>query len=282
MKQTLLFVLIFMFSSKAFSQTPVPDTAGFKADTVEMKDWTIIYQPRTDSAGKKRYFKIGIRKSNKPPKRVSTNIFVLDLGFANWREETNYADANAGGYLRTTPNNPNTLTKDDMDLRNGKSSNVNLWLFMQRRDITKNRVFGIKYGLGLEMYNYRYESNISYNKNPAYIFKDSVSFDKNKLFASYLTVPVMVNIKPSMRSKFNIAFGVSGGYLIGSRNKQISDERGKEKTKGNIGLEKWRLAYIAEVGLGPVKLYGSYSMNPLHERGLKQYPFALGVRLFGN
>ena len=35
------------------------------------------------------------------------------------------------------------------------------------------------------MYNYRYETNISYHKNPSYIFHDSVVFSKNKLAADY-------------------------------------------------------------------------------------------------
>ena len=57
------------------------------------------------------------------------------------------------------------------------------------------------------------------------------------------------------------------GYLVGSHTKEISNERGKEKTKGDLGLEKFRLAYIGELGIGPVRLFGSYSLTRLHEKG---------------
>jgi hypothetical protein len=46
-------------------------------------------------------------------------------------------------------------------------------------------------------------------------------------------------------------------------------------------MEPWRLAAIAEVGLGPVRLYGSYSLNTLQKNNtrLEQYPYAVGIRL---
>lgn len=277
MKQIFTTIAALMVAGLTFAQTTKTDTVkATTVDTIKVGEWTIITQHRTDSTGKKKEFKIA--KPNKKNQNVRTNWWILDLGFANWRDKTNYTDAQASGYLQATPTTaiPN---KSDMELRNGKSSNVNIWAFMQRVNISK-QVLSIKYGLGLEMYNYRYESNISYHKKPAFIYNDSVSFDKNKLYAGYATVPVMLSLKPNPNKKnsFSLSAGVSAGYLVASRNKQISDERGKEKTKGNIGLDKWRLAYVAELGLGPVKLYGSYSINALHENGLKQYPFAVGVR----
>jgi hypothetical protein len=38
------------------------------------------------------------------------------------------------------------------------------------------------------------------------------------------------------------------------------------------------LAYVGELGLGPVKIFGSYAMTPLHKYGLEQYPYTLGIR----
>ena len=150
---------------------------------------------------------------------------------------------------------------------------------MQRLNITKG-VVNLKYGLGLEMFNYRYENNISYHKKPAYIFRDSIDFSKNKLYAGYITVPFMVNLNthPGQKKGLSISAGVSAGYLVASRNKQISDERGKTKTRGDFDLEQFRLAYIGELALGPIRLFGSYSINPLHQNGLKQYPYSMGIR----
>ena len=90
---------------------------------------------------------------------------------------------------------------------------------------------------------------------------------------------VNVNTSPGRKKGLSFSGGVSAGYLIGSRNKQISAERGKVKVKGDFDLEPFRLAYIGELGIGPIRLFGSYSMRPLHEHSLKQYPYSFGVRL---
>ena len=79
---------------------------------------------------------------------------------------------------------------------------------------------------------------------------------------------------------FSFSVGASAGYLINSRNKQISGERGKQKYHGNLDLQPWRFAGITELGLGPIRVYGSYSFNALHKEstGLEQYPYAVGIR----
>lgn len=225
---------------------------------------------------------------------VSTNWLIFDLGLANWRDKTDYngpafTNQSAGsGYIRNVPyqGNPsagNAVDENTLNLKNGKTTNVNIWLFMQKLNITKH-VVNLKYGLGLEMYNYRFESNVSFRNSPEpYLFRDSIQFSKNKLYAGYATVPLMLNINPFPNSHrtFTFSAGVSAGYLIASRNKQVSDERGKQKYRGNLNLTPWRLATIAELGMGPIRLYGTYSFNNLMEKdktNLELYPYAVGIR----
>ncbi len=210
---------------------------------------------------------------------VTTNWLIFDLGFANWRDNTVYGSPEANAYLRDVDGR-GEFTSGDLDLNNSKTSNVNIWFFMQKLNLV-NHVVNLKYGLGLEMYNYRYSTNITYHKTPdAYIYRDTISFSKNKLAVDYITIPFMINIDPTPNKRRGLSFsvGMSAGYRYNSRNKQVSDERGKQKIKGNFDLEDWRIAYIAEAGIGPVRLYGSYSINPMHEHGLKQYPYAVGLR----
>ena len=130
------------------------------------------------------------------------------------------------------------------------------------------------------MFNFRYDNNISYNKTPAYIFTDTINFSKDKLYTAYATVPMMLNINPwPNKKRVSLSFGASAGYLVGSHTKQKSDERGKTKVRGDFDLNKWRFAYVGELALGPVRLYGSYSIQPLHDHTLKQYPYTIGLRL---
>jgi hypothetical protein len=105
-------------------------------------------------------------------------------------------------------------------------------------------------------------------------------FSKNKLAADYITVPFMLgySAKPGSEGGFTVGLGVSMGYLYNSRNKQISDERGKQKTKGDFDMEVWKFQYIGEIGLGIVKLYFSYAPNSMYERGLVMKPYNVGIR----
>jgi hypothetical protein len=231
---------------------------------------------------------MGNKKHHKN-KNISTNWWIVDLGFANYNDQTNYA--NAGSYLINRPGYP-ALDKNDFKLRTGKSVNINIWVFMQRVNLIKHYV-NLKYGLGFELNNYRYKSNINYNENglvpytvntqtnAAFIFRDSISFSKNKLAADYFTVPVMLNFATnpfSEKKGFSFSVGVSAGYLYSQRNKQVSSERGKLKNRGDYDLEKFKFSYVAEMGMGPVRLYGSYSPNSMYERSLDIRPYNIGFR----
>jgi hypothetical protein len=273
MKRITILCAAILVAGAAFAQTDTTTNRG--SDTIRIGNITIIKKKKSGNdstwAGSTTEIKT-TRKGNKS----NTNWWIVDLGFANLRDETVYGSAAANSYLRTPPGGP--FTEDDLNLNTGKSSNVNLWFFMKRQNLAK-QYLNLKYGLGLEMFNFRYETNISYHKSPAYIYRDTVDFSKNKLYAGYLSVPLMLNVNTTPGKKgLSFSAGVSAGYLVGSRNKQISGERGKQKTKGDFDLEKFRVAYIGEVGLGPVRLFGSYSTTPLHEKGLKQYPYSFGIR----
>jgi hypothetical protein len=223
-----------------------------------------------------------LKKSfKKKPKKISTNWFVFDIGFAGYNDQTNYSSIEAQNFLRPASLVPNSA--GNYALRTSRVSNFNIWFFMQRLSVVKS-VVNLKYGLGIESNNYFLKTGITYVDGAEVYTTDKGSvFSKNKLVANYLTVPLMVNINtnPSKVKKgFQISAGVSGGYLIGARQKQKSASA-IDKNKTDFNLEQFKLAYVGELGLGPVKLYGSYSMTPLHRYGLNQFPYTVGVR-FGN
>ena len=161
---------------------------------------------------------------------------------------------------------------------------------MQRLNLIKHHL-NLKYGLGLELNNYRYSSQVSYLKENPFatgvapsptIIRDSLSFSKNKLATDYVTVPLMLNYSTNPYNQhkgFSISVGISAGYLYSQRNKQISDDRGKQKTNGGIGVEQFKFSYVGEIGLGPVRLYGSYSPTSFYKKQLDMRPYTLGIRL---
>jgi hypothetical protein len=150
-------------------------------------------------------------------------------------------------------------------------------------------VVNLKYGLGVELNNYRFKQPVRFSENvpaivnPPRVILDNTAdrkYEKDQLAADYLTVPVMLNFNftPNRSRGFGFSAGVSAGYLYSARNKTITSDEGKKKAKDDFELEKWKLAYIAELSLGPVRFYGSYAMNPMFERGLKMTPYNFGFR----
>ena len=285
MKKTVLMTVAILATQALFAQSD-SDTTTKKPDTLRVGKFVIIKKNQPN----KKSFSINIGNDNvvnysKTRKRrnVSTNWLIFDLGFANMRDKTDYSFAQAGPYLKQLRPQDAPVDKNSFRLKQGKTSNVNIWFFMQKLNVYKH-VVNLKYGLGYEMYNFRYENSISFRTSPSgpYVYNDSILFSKNKLYAAYLTVPFMININatPGKRNGFSFSAGVSAGYKTFTRNKQISDERGKVKYKGDLDLQPWRLAAIGEIGLGPVRLYGTYSFNNLYnsETRLTQYPYAVGIR----
>jgi hypothetical protein len=286
MKQLITLLAAVIICSATTAQTDSIKTK--KSDTIRIGGMVIVKNGKKDkdvniTMGRKNYEKK--RNAN-----VSTNWWIVDLGFANYDDKTNYGAT--GGYLVNRPGYP-ALNANDFKLRAGKSVNVNVWIFMQRLNMIKHHV-NLKYGLGLELNNYRYRtiSPLSYKEggqvpytntqtNAPFIFRDSVEFSKNKLAADYLTVPLMLNFTTNPNSKkkgLSISAGVSAGYLYSQRNKQKSSARGKDINKGDYDLERFKLSYVGEVGVGPVRFYGSYSPKSIYKTSLDMRPYNFGIR----
>ena len=288
MKKTALAFMAILFTINSFAQD---DSVVLRKQNDTIRIGGMIILKKGDTSHIKRVsVTLGNRRKQKNS-NISTASFILDLGFANWIDKTNYTAATANNYIVNRPGSPD-LVENDFKLRTIKSVNVNIWFFMQRLNLIKHFV-NLKYGLGIELNNYRFKSAVSLNEGSAnpynisqniphpFIFRDSIGFSKNKLAADYVTIPFMLNFRtnPDNSSKgIIISAGVSGGYLYSSRNKQKSDERGKEKNRGDYELEKWKFSYIAELGLGPAHLYGSYSPNSIFEKQLNFMPYNIGIR----
>jgi len=264
-----------------FAQTDTTGRQNVPADdTIRIGGMIIIRKAGAKDEVKKEY-KMRNRRNSDKPSNLSTNYFILDLGFSNYNDETNYASSAAQAYA---PGSNNTW----FDLKDGKSRNVNFWFFMQKLNVT-GHVLNLKYGLGLELNNYHYKQPIRYQETPiAIVDPPRVNLDntvgrtykKNKLAADYLTVPMMVtvNFTPNRKEGFGFSAGISAGYLYSARNKTRTSDEGKEKAKDDFELEKWKLSYIAELSLGPVRFYGSYALKNMYERGLDMTPYNFGFR----
>ena len=278
-------ISVLFLVSPAFAQT---DSTKSTPDTIRIGGMIIIKKGNGNSHNR---VTIGNSKKHKK-ENISTSGMILDLGFANWTDNTDYTVATTQQYIVSRAGQP-PLNASDLKLRTGKSSNVNIWFVMQRLNLIKHYV-NLKYGIGIELNNYRFSSPISFKESslnpysPAtsiphpFIFRDSISFSKNKLATDYVTIPLMLNFRtnPDNPDKgVSVSGGVSIGYLYNSRNKQISSERHKHKNHGDYNLQAWKFSYVGELGLGPVHLYGSYAPNSIFNGIFNIMPYTVGIRL---
>ncbi|MFI5129703.1 MAG: outer membrane beta-barrel protein [Chitinophagales bacterium] len=262
-----------------FSQT---DSTKGAPDTIKVGSMTIIREkgskPAEDNDRDHNHVYIPRRHHDKPS-NISTNWWIFDFGFSNVNDKTDPTSAEAQAFAGSAY----ALNPEWAKLRGGKSRNINIWVFMQRINIIKHAV-NLKYGIGVELNNYNFDdTRVHFSKNPTVVTLDPTleNAKKNKLAADYVTLPLMLNFNftphKNYRS-FGISVGVSGGYLYSSRQKTKMDGQ-VSKSKGEFGLERWKLSYVGEVLLGPVKLYGSYAFANMWEKGLDQTPYNVGFRI---
>jgi hypothetical protein len=280
MKRTFILLAGICFALTGMAQTDSTsreDSTSNESDTIRVGNILIIKKKKGHKDHDDKNYDDDVkveRRKNYKPSNISTNWGIVDIGISQFNDNTNYTQSIAQGYL------PAGANEDWFDLRNGKSINVNVWFFMQRINMIKH-VVNLKYGLGLELNNYRYSENIKFQKSAApLVIMDTLNYSKNKLAADYLTVPIMLNFNftPDRKHGFGFSVGVSGGYLYSSRQKMISNQYGKKKDNEDFELRQWKLSYIAELNMGFVKLYGSYATESMFEKGLDQTPYNIGLR----
>jgi len=267
-------------------------TSSYAQDTIRVGNLVIV-KPIKDSVEVNHYTSKTKRVELSYPKAKKynnidnrTSYFDWDFGYTNFLDKTPVLLYTAMP-LSIYPNTGDPLPymySGSLALNHLKSSNVNLWFVQQRVNLVKKYV-SLQYGVGFEMFNFRFEKNISFRDDVFGKMKyDNVQFSKNKLFVKYLTVPVKLNfnLAPMSNKPLHASIGMSAGYLLKARNKQISTERGKEKYDGTFNLNNWRIATIGELGFGNFTIYGSYSHTNLFDENqsiLNMAPIAIGIKL---
>jgi len=252
----------------------VDSTGKRTPDTIKIGGMVIIREEGgkfdTTKKGNKTFH---ISHRGDQPSNISTNWWIFDIGFSNYVDNTNYAEAISSGLLAPG------IDEGSFEAKAGKSRNINIWVLMQRLNMIKH-VVNLKYGIGIELNNYHFEDKrLKFNTNPTYIDTSYTGMDKNKLAADYITFPLMINFNfaPDKRKNFGFSAGVSFGYLYSARQK-IKNDGDVDKTKSDFGMLKWKLSYIGEISLGPVKLYGSYAFKSMFDNELDLTPYNVGLR----
>ena len=201
-----------------------------------------------------------------------------------------------------------------LNLNNARSLMVNLNPFEFNLNIARNH-FGLTSGLGFSLHNYYFSNSTMMIKDSmelvAYNIVDQngkpADMEVNKLFISWLTVPILfeyqTNSKMRMNS-FHFTLGVIGGVRLSSYTKQeyyarntdyfLEDNNGKTvgtfnsgekpfRTKGQYHLNTFKADLTARAGWSFLNLWATYSLTPMYQKdqGPVLYPWTVGITLIG-
>lgn len=121
---------------------------------------------------------------------ISTNCWILDAGFSNFIDKTNYTSV--GSYLVNRPGF-SAISENNFKLNSGKSINLNIWLFMKRYNLITHKL-NLKYGLGVKLNNYVFKSPLSYKENGLVSYSGGVqtngNYVSNSLSVWILSTPI--------------------------------------------------------------------------------------------
>ena len=240
----------------------------------EKKEWLSFLNDGDFKAIKFDYTK----KKATSLKDIETSWFDIDFGITGYMDYTKYEST----LTFTKPAVGLPLYKRKLQPKNS-STNVNIWLVQQKLNLYKHKYY-FKYGLGFEMFNYYYASGVDFrNNDKMYISLSNNTYSKDKLYINYLTVPLILSrtYKFKKMQDINVAGGVNIGYLLNTRNKQISDALGKKKYDGDFNFNDYKMSGVFQIGIGDVKFYGTAALTNIIDKGTTSqsfYPYTFGIR----
>ena len=245
-----------------------------KVNGDEKKEWINILNSGDFKSIKFKYTK----KKEKYLKELETSWLDFDFGITGYMDYTKYETTIAF----TKPAVGLPVYKRKMQPKNS-STNVNIWLVQQKLNLYKHKYY-FKYGLGFEMFNYYYANGVDFrNDDRMYISLTNNTYKKDKLYINYLTIPLILSrtYKFKKTQDINVAGGVNIGYLLNTRNKQISEASGKKKYDGDFNFSDYKMSGVFQIGIGDVKFYGTTALANIIDKGTSNqsfYPYTFGIR----
>jgi hypothetical protein len=150
---------------------------------------------------------------------------------------------------------------------------------------------GILVGAGLTYNSYGLKNNFDVVKDDSlgtigvYRNPDALEYTKNKLRASYINVPVMLefNTSEDPDKAFHFAAGVVGGWRMGAMSKKKFEQDGEEqrlRRKSDFNFSDWSLDASVRVGFSDITLWANYGLTPvfLKDKGPEVYNLSVGVQ----
>ena len=280
-------IIAIFVTGNALAQSPTDSTSKNAKEKKELviSNHGIFIKHSVDSTGKKK-----VHEMDKTEDKRFSSTLGLDLGFNMLGDNSNYNDPDVKNYLKVPAAQQNSHL---FDLRQSKSINVNINCYESFRLLkTPGQQIYLSSGLGLQLYNFRYENNISYLKGKGGVVEDTINFTKNKLGMDYLNVPLLFTFKTRIyQNEKNhkhdgwlvYGAGITGGFGISDWTKQKSSALGKVKVHDDFAFAGFNSCLTGEIGLDDViRFYASYQLTNMYSGvGLVMHPFCIGFKISG-
>ena len=190
------------------------------------------------------------------------------------------------GYMNSANSMDLVSSEKFMSLNQSKSWAFNLNFAEINIGLVKKYV-GITTGLGWQVNNYRFNNNNRLVGDSASLtyFTDTINLKKNKLVASYLTLPIILEFQLPVNQKedwIHLSFGVVGGLRLGSHTKQVFELNGsetKDKTRDDFHLSNFQYGLTGRLGYNDMSVFVNYSLSSLLKggEGPELYPWSAGI-----
>ncbi|RUT78812.1 outer membrane beta-barrel protein [Ancylomarina longa] len=180
-----------------------------------------------------------------------------------------------------------------IDLNLAKSIAVNLNFLQYDISLQKERnTIGLVTGLGLEWNNYRFDSDMTLEKDISgkiqpVGFNPEWNIKKSKLTSIYLTVPLLLEFQIPVKyntRRVHLAAGVVGGLRLGTHSKikyKFKGNTHKDKDHDDFNLKTLRYGAQVRLGYRSLNLFGTYGLTNLFEKnkGPEMVPYTVGITL---
>ena len=203
------------------------------------------------------------------------------------RSEAHWAGIDFGFSMLMDQNFDNTFADYPYwknDAARSQTWNVN---FLEHKFNFGTPYVGLTTGLGFSFTSVAFKNNYVLSDTPDTLWAmiDTVNtYSKNKLKASYLTLPLLLefNTNAKANKSFYFATGVIGGVRMTSKIKRKGEFDGKEfvqKEKGRYGLNSFKLDATVRLGYSDFGAFATYSLLPLFDDGktTEIYPLTFGL-----
>lgn len=199
-----------------------------------------------------------------------------------------------------------------LDLLWQKSVNVDLNIYEQNINLSKNRNFGLVTGIGYSIHNYRFTKSFTVMQDSNYFvgaYNKGVNVRKSKIVTNFITIPVLFefqdnNPSPLTKHRWHVTLGATFGVLVHAHQKTYFNENNKDynlvhpvsgdviatatspsynkaKVHDNFYMRPFKMDASLRVGWGWINLYANVALTEMFtsSKGPKLYPFSVGIML---